>query len=380
MSVSYCSAETLAVTVVTLEGEAQSDKLIAITETDFKFEQGSRAFKDVSEVRFSDAPTPVATPTMRLRNGDQLKAVILSGDDAKFKLKSNSLGELEVENKFLCALVFPFKEGVATNAIDDFLKASTPKEDLLLLSKGDTLSGFIEKFTDKDMSFNVGGQSRIYAFEQVAALRLAALEKYKAPTDLRATLELREGSFLTGKLIELKDNIISFEALNGKIWKVDASQTQSILFKGGKLVYLSDLQPKTVEEKPYIGGLPVVYRWRRDQSVTTKKLKLGAQTYSRGLGVHSYSRLVYDLDGRYVKFLCDVGLDISAPHIAVCAWKIIVDEKVAASGVAKVAEKPQTLKIELRGAKQLELICDFGPDDDDIGDHLDWAAARLIKQ
>jgi hypothetical protein len=33
----------------------------------------------------------------------------------------------------------------------------------------------------------------------------------------------------------------------------------------------------------------------------------------------------------------------------------------------------------LTQARQLELVCDYGPDDDDAGDHLDWANARLLK-
>jgi hypothetical protein len=60
-------------------------------------------------------------------------------------------------------------------------------------------------------------------------------------------------------------------------------------------------------------------------------------------------------------------------------WKISVDGKEAASGVAKPGEPAKPQKIDVKDAKELELVCDYGPDEDDAGDHFDWANARLIK-
>ena len=57
----------------------------------------------------------------------------------------------------------------------------------------------------------------------------------------------------------------------------------------------------------------------------------------------------------------------------------VVDAKEVKAGIAKAGEKAQAVKVVLAGAQRLELICDYGPDDDDAGDNLDWANARLIK-
>jgi hypothetical protein len=372
-------AEGIDVTVVTLEGDEQADKLIAVSEAGVKLEGGRIAQKDIAEVRFPGADAPTAAPVFYLRNGDTLKAGIVSGDDVKFKLKSAALGDLEIENKFLRAIIFPIKDGPSADALEAFAKGAPPKEDQLLLPKGDTLSGFMEKFTDKNLSFNAGGQARTYQYDQVAGFRLAPLDEYKPPAEFRGTVVLRDGSNLTGKLISLKDRVLLMEAINGKQWKIPMDAPQSIQFKGGKLAYVSDLQPKAVDEKPYAGGMPVVYRWRKDRSVTGEKLTVGAKVHPRGIGVHSYSKLTYDLGGQYLKLLGEVALDAASSPNATAAWKIVVDGKEVAAGTAKAAEKSQPIKVDLKEANQLDLICDYGPDDDDAGDHLDWANLRLIK-
>jgi hypothetical protein len=367
------------VTVVTLEGEEKAAKLTGVTADSFQFEQGAVAFKEVAEVRFSGGDTAPASTTLYLRNGDQLKATILGGDDTKLKLKAAALGELELENNFLDGMTFTIKEGPAPEAIESFMKAAAPKEDQLLLPKGDTLTGFMEKFSDKELSFNVGQQSRQYPLDQIAAFRLAPLKDYKALGDFHATMNLRDGSQLSGKLLGLKESALSFEGINGQPWRASTAEIKSILFQGGKLVYLTDIKPKSVEQKPYVGGMPAVYGWRRDQSVLGEKINIAGKSSSRGIGVHSFCKLSYDLEGKFAKLLCDVGLDAGAPPAAVASWKVIGDGKELAAGTAKAGEAAQALKLEVKDVKQLELVCDYGADDDDAGDFLDWASARLIK-
>ena len=108
-------------------------------------------------------------------------------------------------------------------------------------------------------------------------------------------------------------------------------------------------------------------------------MRIGKTPYPRGLGVHAYCKLRFDLAGAYKKFKVDVGLDAAAASGAACAWQVKADGKVLAKGEAKAGAPAKKLALQLNGAKSLELICDFGPDRDDAGDHLDWAGARLVK-
>lgn len=373
------SALALDVTVVTLEGDEKRGELTGLSEADIKVGGASVALKNVAEISLGSRSSAAhQNATLHLRNGDVIHNVkILQGDDTKLKFTSNVFGEQSLDNKFIRAITFELKDAPPGEAADALLKGPAPKEDILLLPKGDTVSGFFEKFTDKDMSFNAGGQSRVHAFEQIAGLRLAPLEELKPREGFLATIELSDGSVVTGKLMGLKEKALQFEILNGQALSVLAESISSIRFKGGKLVHLADLTPVSVEEKPYAGGAPVVYRWRRDKSASAGGISIGGNEYRRGVGVHSYSRLTYALDGKYEKFLSDVGIDSSAN--GACAWRVVVDGKDAAGGIAKAGEPAQAVKIEIKNAKQMELICDYGADDNDAGDHLNWANARLIK-
>ena len=75
------------------------------------------------------------------------------------------------------------------------------------------------------------------------------------------------------------------------------------------MVYLSALTPKSVDQKPYVGGAPVIFPWRKDRSAANSPLKIGETVYEKGIGVHSYCKLVYELNGEYAKFMAEVGMD-----------------------------------------------------------------------
>ncbi|MGD0089056.1 MAG: NPCBM/NEW2 domain-containing protein [Planctomycetota bacterium] len=368
------------VTLVTPEGDEQRHTLKGLSETELQLELGAVPLKDVAVIVFAPRPAPSTEGTaMHLRNGDVLcNAAPIAGDEAKLTFKGGALGEVKLDYKFLAAVTFAGKELPAADALEAFLKAPPPKEDQLLTAKGETVSGYLEKFTGKDLSFNSGGQSRAYPYEQLAAFRFAPLEEYKPRAELRGAIELRDGSRVTGKLLELTEGKLKFEALNGQIWALAVETLSNIAFKGGKLVYLSELAPSLAEEKPYVGGMPVVYRWQRDRSALGTRMIIAAKPYERGLGVHSFARLEYDLAGQYAKFLSDVGLDDAAAG-GLCDWKVLLDGKEAAAGTAKPGRKAEALRLDLKGVQQLALICDYGPDDSDAGDCLDWAGARLLK-
>ena len=374
-------ASELKVTVVNIEGDEQPEILDAITETGFIFKSGPMNAKELSELRVISGvvESSLAKAIVYLRNGDRIHANLVSGDDTKLTFKSSALGDVALDNKFVDGIVFKQKENPPAETIDSFFKQALT-EDALLLPKGDIAKGAVEKIGDKDLSFNVEKQSKQFAFDQTLAVRLAPLDEYKAPSDFRVTILLTDGSRITGKLKNLKDNAVQFEGIDGKTWNLQPMEIKSFVFKGGNLIYLSELTPKDVEEKPYAGGVPVIFHWRRDQSATGRPMSIAGKTFDKGVGVHSYARLTYDLGGQYAKFLAVVGLDAAAPQTALCSWKVSIDGKEAASGIAKPNELPKPLKVDLNGVKELELVCDYGPDEDDSGDHLDWANARMIKK
>ncbi|MCW8132091.1 MAG: NPCBM/NEW2 domain-containing protein [Planctomycetota bacterium] len=375
-----CALRAADVTVSEADGDETTGPLKSV-KADGSLEVGAKTVKieDIAEVRVKGVSvTPSAKARVLLRDGDSIYADVLQGTDKTLKVKQDLLGELVIKNNSLKGLVFPVKDAPADSVIAGFFAGADLQEDQMLTPKGESVNGFMENFDDKKLTFDAGGQKREVPYEQLAAFRFAALEKFTPAEGVRTVLRLSDGSRVSGKLSALEDGALKLASADGTEFKVPLAALHSIEIKGGKLTYLTDLEPQA-EERPYIGGAPFVRRWRKNLSASGERLRIGRKDFTRGLGVHSYCKLAYALDGAYARFLCEVGMDEGAASGAECAYRVVADGKELHAGTAKAGEAPKKLKLELQGAKTLELICDFGPDHDDAGDHFDWADARLVK-
>lgn len=376
-----CVVRSAEVTVTEAEGATRGGTLEAV-KPDGSLEIGGKAVKleDLAELRVKGAVLAPATGKAKivLRNGDGLYADIVAGNDKLLKVNQALLGELTIKNNALKGIVFPVKEGASDTVLAGFFGGADLQEDQMLSLKGEAVSGFMENFSDKELVFDAGGQKRSLAYDQVGAFRFAALEKFQPQAGIQALLRLTDGSTLSGKLTALADGALTLEGPDGA-HKIPLAALYAIDVKGGRLAYLSELTPKHAEEKPYVGGVPFIRPWRKNTAVSGDKLRIGRMEFTRGIGVHSYCKLAYDLGGGYQWFLADVGMDAGAAPSAACAYRVVADGKELANGQVKAGEGPKKLKVALNGAQMLELICDFGPDNDDAGDHFDWAEARLVK-
>ena len=118
-----------------------------------------------------------------------------------------------------------------------------------------------------------------------------------------------------------------------------------------------------------------------DKSFMAQTIAIGSQTYKRGLGTHSNSRIAIRLEKGCKTLLADVGSDLNEPTrkaggSAVFVVKVDGKERFR-SKVHKPGGEAQALSVDLAGAAKLELIVgDAG--DGYIGDHADWADARIV--
>ncbi|HEY6532941.1 MAG TPA: NPCBM/NEW2 domain-containing protein [Acidimicrobiales bacterium] len=142
-------------------------------------------------------------------------------------------------------------------------------------------------------------------------------------------------------------------------------------------VSLSRLAPTAAEngEGPY----------ERDQSNGSseasdgKRLRLNGTSYSRGLGVASPSRITYDLNGRYSRFTSAIGIDDEIALGGSVTFEVWVDgRKVYTSGLKLATSPTEKIAVDVTGARELTLVVTDGGDNT-IGDHGDWADARLVR-
>ncbi|UBM59254.1 NPCBM/NEW2 domain-containing protein [Marinilongibacter aquaticus] len=146
-------------------------------------------------------------------------------------------------------------------------------------------------------------------------------------------------------------------------------------------VYLSDYVPYSITN----GYGPIEYDMAvgADQNHDGASLNIQGQSYSRGLGVHSYSEIVYNLpNGQYKTFSAFVGVDdeiADASPDGKVIFKVFLDNNVSpeyTSPLMSPADAAQAICINLGSATKLRLVVENGGDGNS-NDHADWAEARL---
>jgi hypothetical protein len=142
--------------------------------------------------------------------------------------------------------------------------------------------------------------------------------------------------------------------------------------------YLSDQKPKKYEFRPYLGSLQWPYTY--DSNVLGGDLLLAGSACDKGVGMHSASRLSYDLQEKYRYFETLVGLDSHSGREGSARVQVWVDGKPRLDRHQEVTAKSQPLSIreEIAGANELILEVDFGSYGD-VQARVNWGAARVIR-
>src|SRR5262249_55020777 len=105
------------------------------------------------------------------------------------------------------------------------------------------------------------------------------------------------------------------------------------------------------------------------------------QLYDKGLGVHSSSRLTYDIGPEDRWFEALVGLDDAVGKEGSARIQVLLDgkpQKLSRDANLTWPKGPQAVRLAGGGAKELTLVTDFGTYGDVQG-CVDWANARLIR-
>ena len=114
------------------------------------------------------------------------------------------------------------------------------------------------------------------------------------------------------------------------------------------------------------------------KSVEGNPLSIHGQTFERGVGTHSVSTFLINLDGKGKRFTAFVGVDDEIKEDkASIDFYVLGDKKVLwKSGVMKRGEAPKKVDVDISGLKQLGLLAgDAG--DGNGWDHADWADAKI---
>ncbi|EGS5728222.1 DUF5011 domain-containing protein [Clostridium perfringens] len=122
---------------------------------------------------------------------------------------------------------------------------------------------------------------------------------------------------------------------------------------------------------------------RKDRAVSGNQIRLlnednSVETFSKGIGTHSYSEIVYNSEG-YDIFDTWVGIDrhVADKKVSSVKFKVYVDgELKAETDVMRIDTPKKRLVVDVRNSKEIKLVVDVA-DNGNTWDHADWADAKF---
>lgn len=278
--------------------------------------------------------------------------------------------------------------------------------DAVLLDSGDTDVGVVEEFKDGKLLFRSRLFSGLkeYKLSEVVVVRFTLLDVPESPAEAYVRIECVDGCRISGRLLKWGNRRIVVRNFYEQEVKLRCRLVSSMWVLNGRAVFLSELEPLEVvfktapyePERDFPSGskdqVPVQFFsfvFRKDLSPCYGRvISLCGKRYPKGIGMHSYCRVSWELSEGYEKFVSLVGMDDEAdepgrePGVEGCADAfVLLDGKEAfAAKSLKLGQKPRQVKLPLRGTRKLTLVVDFGADESFTLDRISWAMARLLKK
>jgi len=237
-----------------------------------------------------------------------------------------------------------------------------------------TVDGVLEGLDDQQAAFQWNERTRQVARDRLYGLTLARTAQ--PPSDRgRVTVRTADGSRIKGKLQQMREGVLSVRLFGDTTANLPWSEVAWIDVHSPRLRYLSDLEPSGVRQD----GWPT-YAWppRMDQTVMGGPLRLAGRVYERGIGVIAHTRLRFQLDEPYDLFAAVIGIDDDAEGRGDCVFVVKGDGRELLRQRQRGGDAPRPIRVDIAGVERLTLTVEKG-EDLNLGDHADWADARLIR-
>jgi hypothetical protein len=219
--------------------------------------------------------------------------------------------------------------------------------------------------------------------ETVAIVRFAAIAGSDDATEVQSArkfrLRLADGSTITVDSAALggdNDEVATVALADGAAPReVPLAQIAGIEQVNGPVSWLSSLTPAETIQRPF---LEMTWPTRPDRTVTGDPIRFGQRTFTRGIGVHAYSSLTYELDGRYRAFRTQYAIDGSWPYANVTVRIKLDDRVVHEQADVRSGNLAPVITIPLENAKSLTLEVDYGQTYD-VQDRFVWIEPALLR-
>lgn len=385
--------------VTTLSGETFSGTLTALNATELQLENGADSQKKISTRELLDvvfkrdaAPAPPSTSdtaplaVVELVDGHHLSARRVTSTSSEVKIQHPALGQLSLPRAQVQSVRLSPEDSAVASAWKD-LKRRDKKQDYLVIRKGDVLDhldGVVGALDEASLKFLLDGEqvdvkrARIFGWVHATQARKPVVEGLR--------VNLTGGDSLAASSIRWENGqwLLQIPGQQQAV-TLPPESVQSLDYSAGRVLFLSAQEPRDVEYVDYFGfGEDLQWRYQRDSNLFGRPLKVGTRTYSRGLALHSKTRLVYRLGGDYRRLTAVVGLDPellpnAEPAINNARLTIRGDKKVLFEADVRAGEAPVPLDLPVAGVIEVEILVDYGQGHLDIGDRVHLGDLKVLK-
>ena len=351
----------------------------------FRCGERSRSIAAADLVRWGSPAEPGRGPVLVLADGGRLPAVVLQvergfllADSYRFAPDKPDAKGLKLPLEILAGVVFHLPpDRHRRDLLADRLVSFSGKSDRIILANGDEIAATVQAVSEDSIRLiSDVGPVDVELQRARALIFNPALRRSPAPKGLHAWAGFRDGTQLIVAELEMDGKSLRATLPGGLKLKADPRDLVFLQPLGGRATYLSDLKPAAYRFVPFF-NLPWPYRV--DRNVTGSRLRAAGGLHLKGLGVHSAARLMYRLDGSYLRLDAAVAVDDRTEARGSVRFRVFVDgRQQAAVGPVRGGDPPVPVSVNLSGAKQLDLVVDYAERGDEL-DHADWLDARLVK-
>ncbi len=247
----------------------------------------------------------------------------------------------------------------------------------------DFLEGVVGDVTTEVVEFTLEGEKIPVNRSKVEGIVYAHTASGEEATPA-CVVEDSAGALVKAKSVQLNDDMLEVRTLAGPIMHWPLTEIRKIDFSAGKLVYLSDLKPESVNWTSFFdlaNQAPSLARFmapRFDRGREDEVMRLAGKEYRKGVSLTSRTELIYKLPARAKRFKALAGIDDRVGNLGSVQLVITGDNRELYSGKITGKDEPLEIDADLVGVRRLTILVDYG-DDLDVADHLNLCEARIVK-
>ncbi len=319
-------------------------------------------------------------PAAGLAGGDVVRGLIVGGDAAgnQLDLQSPVLGHQRIAVDRLESLLL--RPDLA-RAADLVLPEGQDEALFVAAALGfDRIVGTLHQFGEPGIRFQPTGQPEPhwYPARELIGLRLRGGSGPGQATV--AEVCTRSGDRVGARAFAFTGAELQVTLENGSTCKLALSDLACLSRLDRGVVFASSLTPSAIAEAAHDGL--VLLPWQRDAAVTGGPMLAAGRCYGRGFGVHSRSRLEFEVPAGVVAFAAMVAFDDSVLPLPIRGEADVfvrVDEAVpfAHKGLRAGAAPLSIGPVPVRPGQRLSLEVEFGVGRD-LGDRIDWLMPRFL--